>query len=285
MQHLVSTAWLADEMGAADLRIIDATHHALDPDRDAEADYAAGHIPGALFLDLKHLSDATDPVPGQAPGPAQFAARLAALGIGNDDRIVLYDQTPHKTAARAWWLFRLYGLQNVALLDGGLAKWSAEGRSLAIGEPVEPDDGGVLIERNPARVRTFTEMRALVEANDRDGAANQILDARSAARFTGAEPDPRPGVSPGHIPGSRNLPYGRLFRADGRWKRGAELAAEYENAGIDLTRAGTTTCGSGVTASILLFGLALLGHEDWSLYDGSWSEWGANPATPKAVGP
>lgn len=277
MKPLVSTAWLAEEMGAVDLRILDATYYALEPTRDAEADYAAGHIPGALFLDLEHLSDAADPVPGQAPPAAQFAARMAALGIGNDDRVILYDQAPHKTAARAWWLFQLFGLTNVALLDGGMAKWVAEGRPLAGGDPIEPGDGGVLVERNPDRVRTLAEMKALTGV--------QVLDARSAARFTGAEPDPRAGVSPGHIPGSRNLPYGRLFRPDGSWKRGGELAAEYENAGIDLARPVTTTCGSGVTASILLFGLALLGRDDWSLYDGSWSEWGADPATAKAVGP
>jgi len=280
MTPLVSTDWLADEMGASDLRIVDATYYALEPERDAAADYEAGHLPGALFLDLENLSDKSDPVPGQAPSPEQFAQRMAALGIGNDDRIVIYDQAPHKTGCRAWWLFRLHGLTNVALLDGGMAKWRAEGRTVAGGEPVEPEDGGVLVERQPERVKSLAEMKALVAKG-----GTQILDARSAARFSGAEPDPRKGVSPGHIPGSRNLPYGRLFKGDGTWKRGEELAAEFRNAGIDLDRPVVTTCGSGVTASILLFGLTLLGREDWALYDGSWSEWGADPETPKAVGP
>lgn len=280
MTPLVSTDWLADEMGAGDLRIVDATYYALEPERDAAADYEAGHIPGALFLDLEHLSDSSDPVPGQAPPAEQFAARLRAIGICNEDRVVIYDQAPHKTGCRAWWLFRLFGLGNVALLDGGMAKWLAEGRSVAVGEPVEPDDGGVLVEKNAARVRDLAQMKAIVAKG-----GSQILDARSAARFSGAEPDPRAGVSPGHIPGSRSLPYGRLFKPDGTWKRGEELATEFRNAGIDLDRPVITTCGSGVTASILLFGLALLGKDDWALYDGSWSEWGADPTTPKRVGP
>ncbi|WP_174274334.1 sulfurtransferase [Sphingomonas bacterium] len=279
MDLLVSTDWLAANLGATDLKPIDATYFALEPERDAAAEYAAGHLPGALFLDLEHLSDAGDPVPGQAPGQAQMAARLAALGIGEGDRILLYDQAPHKTAARAWWLLRLYGLSDVALLDGGLAKWRAEGRAIETGAAGDPGGGGVPIERQGERVRSFAEMCAIVAAGE-----TQILDARSAARFTGAEPDPRPGVSAGHIPGSRTLPYARLFEPDGTWKRGPALAAEYTAAGIDLDRPVVTTCGSGVTASILLFGLALLGRDDWALYDGSWSEWGARPETAKAVG-
>lgn len=279
MDLLVSTEWLAAKAGASDLVVLDATYFALEPDKDAAAAFAAGHIPGALFLDLEHLSDAADPVPGQAPPAEQFADRLAALGIRPETRIVLYDQAPHRTSARAWWLFRLFGFGGVALLDGGLAKWKAEGRPIETGDGGDPGGGGAIVEHRPERVRDIAGMKALVA---RGGA--QILDARSAARFTGAEPDPRAGVSPGHIPGSRNLPYGRLFNPDGTWKRGEALAGEFESVGIDLAQPVTTTCGSGVTASILLFGLALLGRDDWALYDGSWSEWGADPETPKAVG-
>ncbi|NIJ07968.1 thiosulfate/3-mercaptopyruvate sulfurtransferase [Sphingomonas vulcanisoli] len=279
MDLLVSTQWLADHLGDPDLVILDATYHALEPEKDAAADYAAAHIPGALHLDLAQLKDGNDPVPGQAPGQAQMAARLAALGIGEGARIVIYDSAPHKTSARAWWLTQLYGLSDVALLDGGLAKWRAEGRPIETGAPSDPGGGGVPIERHSDRVRTLAEMKTLVAEG-----GTQILDARSAARFTGAEPDPRAGVAAGHIPGSANLPYGRLFEADGTWKRGDALASEFEAAGIDLDRPVITTCGSGVTASILLFGLALLGRDHWALYDGSWSEWGALPDTPKDVG-
>lgn len=279
MELLVSTQWLADHLGDPRLKIIDATYYALEPERDAAADFAKAHVPGALFLDLEHLKDAADSVPGQAPGQAQMAARLRALGIGEGDRIVIYDGAPHKTGCRAWWLTKLYGLSDVAMLDGGFGKWRAEGRAIETGAPSDPGGGGVPIERHSERVRTLDEMKTIVAKG-----GTQILDARSASRFTGAEPDPRAGVAPGHIPGSGNLPYGRLFEADGTWKRGKALAAEFEAAGIDLDRPVITTCGSGVTASILLFGLALLGRDHWALYDGSWSEWGALADTPKAVG-
>ena len=279
MDLLLSTATFSTQRESADFVVLDATYFALEPERDAAAAFAAGHLPGARFLDLEHLADAADPVAGQAPSAEQFAARMAALGVTADSRVLLYDQAPHRTAARAWWLFRLFGFERVQLLDGGMAKWRAEGRPVETGQAAEPGGGGLVVERDAARVRDLAQMRAL--GMERTA---QILDARSAARFTGAEPDPRPNVAGGHIPGSRNLPYGRLFNPDGTWKRGDALAAEYKAAGIDLDRPVVTTCGSGVTASILLFGLALLGRDDWALYDGSWSEWGADPATPKAVG-
>lgn len=280
MEPLLSTEWLAHNLGLPDLRVIDATYYALEPERDAAADFAERRIPAARFLDLEGLADPDSAVPGQAPSVERFAERLADLGVGMDDRILLYDQAPHHTSARAWWLFQLYGFRNVAILNGGLAKWMAERRPVESGIQRPTGGGGVMLEKQPNRVCDLEHMKALVETGK-----TQILDARSAARFSGAEPDPRAGVAPGHIPGSRNLPYGRLFNADGTWKRGSQLAMEFENAGIDLWRPIVTTCGSGVTASSLLFALALLGRDDWALYDGSWSEWGADPATPKAVGP
>lgn len=279
MELLLTTDWLAHNLGVPDLRVLDATHYALEPMRDAAADFAKRRIPGARFLDLPNLTDKSDPVAGQAPSAEQFAARMAAIGIGMKDRVILYDSAPHRTSARGWWLFRLFGFDNVVLLSGGLDRWEAERRPFESGVPIEPGGGAVFADKQPARVKTFAEMKALV-----DGGGAQIVDARSAARFSGEEADPRPGVAPGHIPGAKNLPYTMLFNPDGTWKRGGQLAMEFEKAGIDLWKPVVATCGSGVTAAILLYGLALLGRDDWSLYDGSWSEWGADPTTPKATG-
>lgn len=279
MDILVSTSWLAAHIDDPDLRVIDATYFALEPDRDARAAYAAGHLPGARFLDLETLCDPDDPLPGMLPGAGAFARRMDALGVRSGDRVVLYDQAPHHTAARAWWMFRLFGITQVALLDGDIAKWRREGRPIATGDDAGASASGFVARKDAAAVRTLDQVRANLATG-----AEQLLDARSAARFRGDEPDPRPGVAPGHIPGSRNLVYSQLFEADGTWKQGDALRAAYEGAGIDLARPIVTTCGSGVTAAILLFGLALLGKRDVALYDGSWSEWGADPAVPKATG-
>ena len=278
MDLLVSTDQLAAELGTPGLHLLDATYYALEPERDARADFAAGHIPGARFLDLESLCDPDDPLPGMAPGGEAFAGRLAALGVAPGDRVVLYDQAPHHTAARAWWLFRLFGMEHVALLDGGLARWRREHRALADGADAGEHGGAARLVRDPVRVRTLDQMRANL-----GGGAEQVLDARSPARFSGAEADPRAGVAPGHIPGSRNLRYSALLAEDGTWLRGEALQAAFAGAGIDLDCPIVTTCGSGVTAAVLLFGLALLGKEG-ALYDGSWSEWGADPETPKALG-
>ena len=279
MDPLVTTEWLAAEQGARDLRIADASLHANfpgEPPRDAAAEFEQGHIPGAVFMDLAGFADAASPLPSTLPGPAQFASRMGKLGLGDGTRIVLYDDAPHHSAARAWVMLRSFGFTEVAILDGGLAKWRAEGRPLETGpgapapRHATPRDAGVGIR----------DMAAVARAIG-DG-SEQVIDARSAARFTGAEPDPRPEVAAGHIPGSINLPYGRLFEDSGTWKRGDDLAAAFRAAGIDLDRAMTMTCGSGITASVLAFGAHLLGREA-AVYDGSWTEWGADPSTPKAV--
>lgn len=280
MDPLVSTQWLADHLGGRDLRVADASYHIDlpgEPKRDAAAEFAAGHVPGAVFMELAGFSDPDSPLPSTMPNAARFASRMARAGLGDGLRIVLYDDASHVTAARAWVMLRAFGFTDVALLDGGLAKWKAEGRALEQGAaPVPPTI--VEVPASGIGLLDLTAMRALQQ----DGSA-QIVDARSAARFTGAEADPRPGVAPGHIPGSRNLPYPLLFNPDGTWKQGEALAAAFTAAGVDLDRPLAMTCGSGITASVLAFGVHLLGR-DAAVYDGSWTEWGGDPATPKATG-
>ena len=280
MDSLVTTEWLANELGANDLRIVDATYLSSlpgEPVRDAAAEHEAAHIPGAVFMDLAELADTNTDLPSMLPRPEKFASRMQSLGLGDGSRIVLYDHSPYRTAARAWFMLRTFGAHDVAILDGGFAKWRAEGRATASGKEqlrhrhftVWADDQGV---------RNLDQMKANVASG-----AEQVLDARSAARFSGEEPDPRPATHAGHIPGSKNLPYGELFNADGTWKQGDALKAAFEGAGIDLSRPLVTTCGSGITASVLAFGAHLLGNEA-AVYDGGWSEWGADRSTPKATG-
>jgi thiosulfate/3-mercaptopyruvate sulfurtransferase len=277
MDSLVTTDWLANELGANDLRIVDATYFAGFGDRNAAVEYDAAHIPGAVFMDLGEIADTSSDLPSMLPTPEKFASRMQSLGLGDGSRIVLYDNSPYHTAARAWFMLRTFGAHDVAILDGGLAKWQAEGRETASGKEqlrhrhftVWADDKGV---------RTLDQMKANV-----DSGAEQVLDARSSARFTGEEADPRPATHPGHIPGSRNLPVGQIFNEDGTWKTGDALRSAFEGAGIDLAKPLVTTCGSGITASALAFGAHLLGVEA-AVYDGSWSEWGADRTTPKATG-
>lgn len=276
MDALVSTEWLEKELGASDLRIVDATKF-LDG-RDAAADYEAGHIPGAVFMDLGDLVDSNNPLPGMLPPAEKFASRMQSLGLGDGSRIVVYDDSPIRTAARAWWMLKFFGAHDVALLDGGLAKWKAEGRRLDSGKATHRHRH-FTVWNDSTNLRTLAQMKANIGSQ-----AEQVLDARSAARFEGSEIDPRPGVAAGHIPNSKNLPFDNLFNPDGTWKRGEALKAAFDDAGVDFEQPVVTTCGSGVTAAVLSFGLNLLGKQDVALYDGSWSEWGADPSTPKATG-
>ena len=279
MYSLVSTDWLARELGAPDLKVLDASAHLPAADRDPRAEYAEGHIPGALFLDLPTLKDGESPVPNALPTAAQFAERMAALGISRDDRVVIYDDSAVKTSSRAWFILRMNGMREIALLDGGLAKWKSEGRALESGAadpvagPLEPSSA------DWANVRSKEEMLRNIASG-----SEQVIDARDAGRFTGETVDGVHGLPGGHIPGSRNLFFRDLFNGDGTFRSDGELRAAFERAGIDLARPIATTCGSGVTASVLLFALHRLGIDDAALYDGSWSEWGADPATPKETG-
>jgi len=277
MDSLVSTEWLAAELGAADLRIVDASYYLAEHKRDAHAEFAAAHIPGAVFLDLAEVADTASPFPTMLPSAETFANRMQALGLSDGTRIVIYDASPVRSSARAWWMLRHFGMRDVAILDGGFTKWRAEGRATESGVPA-PRAGHITVTAIRDDVRDLAAMRANI-----DSGAEQVLDARSASRFTGEEADPRPGVASGHIPGSKHLHYAKLFNADNTWKTGEALQAAFDGAGIDLTKPLVTTCGSGITASGLLFGAHLLGA-DGALYDGSWSEWGADPATPKATG-
>ncbi|KQU48179.1 3-mercaptopyruvate sulfurtransferase [Sphingomonas sp. Leaf339] len=274
MDSLVTTDWLAEALGAPDLIVVDATLLDASLGRDARAEFEAGHIPGTVFLDLAILRDTASSLPNMLPDAAKVAAHLSALGIGDGKRIVLYDASPWRTAARAWWLIRSYGIGDVAILDGGIAKWRAEHHPLAIGSAT-PTPHPATPSFNEARLRDMAQVRANLASG-----AEQLIDARSPARFTGDEGDPH-GAAPGHIPGSRNITYGRLFTADGTWKQGDALAVEF--ADLDLDAPIVATCGSGVTAAVLAFGVHLLGREA-AIYDGSWSEWGRDPSTPKATG-
>jgi len=277
MDALVTTDWLANELGANDLRVVDATYVLASDGRDPAAEYEAAHIPGAAFFDIAEIADLNSPLPTMLPPPEKFASRMQSLGLGDGSRIVLYDNSPYRTSARAWWMLRVFGAHDVAILDGGFAKWQAEGRPVESGKP-QQRHRHFTVWADDSQVRTIDQMKANVGSG-----AEQVLDARSGPRFTGEEPDPRPATHAGHIPGSKNLPYKQLFNDDGTWKTGDALKAEFERAGIDLSKPLVTTCGSGITAAVLLFGAHLLGNEG-ALYDGSWSEWGADLSTPKAMG-
>ncbi len=266
---LVSTDWLAAHLSDPDLRIIDASWHMPASGRDARAEYDAAHIPAARFFDIEAIADKRSTLPHMAPPPEMFISRLRAMGIGDGHQVVIYDNSDVRSAFRVWWTFRLMGKTDVAVLDGGLPKWRAEGRALEDMPPVMRDRH-ITVQRQAGLVRDVTQVAAASKLGD-----PQIVDARSPERFGGDQPEPRVGLRAGHIPGSRNLPFGRLFNADGTMIAPDAIRAAFADAGIDLSRPVITTCGSGVTAAALSFALERAGHRDHSLYDGSWTEWGS----------
>ena len=274
MDRLVSTQWLAEHHDDDGLVVLDATMHLPDSERDARQEFLVAHLPGAHFLDLASFVDETSAVPKALPTAAQFAERMGTLGIRPQDRIVLYDDSAIKSAARGWFIFDHYGMRNTAILDGGFAKWRAEGRPTQSGAD-ETDTSSFPVPDPHREIRSKADMLA----NCRHTTA-QVVDARDAARFAGLEGS----GSQGHIPGAANLPFSRLFEDDGTWKAPDALRAEFTNAGVDLGQPVITSCNSGMTACVLLFGLSLAGKDGGALYDGSWLEWGSDPDTPKASG-
>lgn len=276
MESLVSTDWLEQHLGEADLVLVDSSWHMPASGRIGREEYEKAHIDDARFLDIDELSDRSNPAPHMLPSSSDFKAAMERLGIGSQARIVVYDNSPIRTAARGWFMLRHFGASKVAILDGGLQKWVAEGRPTRSGRS-SPKKARFDARATPGEVVTKQEILAS------PGCA--LLDARGTGRFEASEPEPRPGLAGGHIPGSRNLPFGELYREDGTFKSTDELRELFRQSGIDPAKPFIASCGSGVTAASLIFAANLLGQSSGVLYDGSWSEWGADPATPKATGP
>ncbi len=276
MESLVSTEWLAEHLGEPDVVIVDSSWFMPSSGRSGREEYLQAHIPGARFLDIDELSDQSNPAPHMLPSAEHFGQAMELLGIHLDDRIVVYDNSPVRTAARGWFMLRHYGARNVAILDGGFQKWIAEGRPTEAGElQFLP----ACFDARERRDEIVTKQQILAGE-----VRTALLDARGKGRFEGTEADPRPGVEPGHIPGACNLPFGSLYNEDGTFRSRDEMRRLFAEADIDPVEPFTASCGSGVTAISLIFAAHLLGNDANKLYDGSWAEWGSDPATPKALG-
>lgn len=271
-ETLVSTAWLAAHLD--EVRVLDASWYLPAQNRDARAEYAAGHIPGARFFDIDEIADLTSPLPHMAAPVEKFTSRVRALGIGDGQQVVVYDGAGLFSAARVWWNFRLMGLRRVAVLDGGMPKWRAEGRAVTEALP-DRRVPHLTPQIQPQLVKSAAQV---LEASQTGTAV--IMDARASARFKGDAPEPRAGLRSGHIPASLSVPFGTVLNPDGTMKDAPALRAVFEAAGVDLSRPAITTCGSGVTAAVLSLALERLGHRDHALYDGSWSDWGGREDLP-----
>jgi thiosulfate/3-mercaptopyruvate sulfurtransferase len=276
---LVSTDWLARHLKDPDLRVLDASWYLPAMARDARAEYQAAHIPGARFFDIDEMSDQRSALPHMAPPTEKFTSRMRAMGVGDGHQVVVYDGAGIFSAARVWWLFRLMGKTDVAVLDGGFPKWRAEGREIEDLPPVVRDRH-MTVSRQAGLVKDVTQVAHAAKL----GLA-EVLDARGPGRFAGTEAEPRPGLRAGHIPGSRNIPFPTLLNADGTMKDAAALRAVFQAAGVDLTKPAITSCGSGVTAAVISLALERIGHRNHALYDGSWAEWGMYEDLPVATGP
>ncbi len=275
---LVSTQWLAAHLKDPDLRVLDASWYLPGSKRDPFAEYQAAHIPGARFFDLDDVSDHRSDLPHMVPPVEKFMSRMRAMGVGDGHQIVVYDGSGLFSAPRVWWLFKLMGQMDIAVLDGGFPKWQAEGHPVEDLPPILRDRH-MMVRRQNQMVKDVTQVSAASKLGE-----SEIVDARSPGRFYGKDPEPRPGLRAGHIPGSKNVFYKDLLKADDTMKSPDEMRQVFLEAGVDLDKPVITSCGSGVTAAILSLGLTRMGKTDHSLYDGSWTEWGMFPTLPIATG-
>jgi thiosulfate/3-mercaptopyruvate sulfurtransferase len=275
---LVSTNWLKQNLKQPDLRVLDTSWHLPTENRDPVSEFALGHIPTARFFDIDDISDHRSALPHMVPPVEKFMSRVRALGVGDGHQIVVYDSKGLFSAARVWWLFRMMGHSTIAVLDGGLPKWIADGNPVDKAKPVIRDRH-MTVQPQPHMVRDVTQVAYASKLLD-----HEIIDARAAARFRGEAPEPRQGLRAGHIPGSKNLPFTQLLNGDHTMKTTAEMADEFQKAGVNLSKPVITTCGSGVTAAVLSLALERMGKIDHALYDGSWTEWGQFPTLNVATG-
>ena len=276
---LVETEWLAERLSAPDLVVLDATWHFAGDNRNAYQEYLDERIPGALYFDIDEIADTDSNLPHMLPSPKKFSSRMRKMGIGDGVRVIAYDTYGMFSAARVWWMFRVMGVEDVAVLNGGLPKWKSEGLPLEDGPPTQRSERHFTARRNVELVRERSDIEDIVK-----NSSAMLIDARAPERFGGSAPEPREGMRSGHIPGSLNIHYEALLNEDGTVKSEAQLRAIFEAAGVEFGKPLVATCGSGVTAGILALALAIIGHKRTAVYDGSWSEWGADPALPMETG-